>query len=82
MPMVVALANMPDRQRSYAAMVERMSYLSPPPERWTELIDDVIDFTDPLLADKEGRFSHWDPKSSPGPKSMLCSVAKARQRRA
>lgn len=62
MPMALALANMPDRQRSYTAMVERMSYLSPPPERWTELIDGVIDFTDPLLADEEGHFSHWDPE--------------------
>ncbi len=62
MPMATALANMPDRQQSYAAMVERMSYLSPPPERWTELIDGVVDFTDPLLADEEGRFSPWDPE--------------------
>jgi hypothetical protein len=62
MPMAVALASMPDRQPSYAAMVERMSYLSPPPEHWGELIDGVIDFTDPLLADEEGRFSHWDPE--------------------
>ncbi len=60
MPMAAALANMPDRQQSYAAMVERMSYLSPPPERWTDLIDGVIDFIDPLLADEAGRFSHWD----------------------
>lgn len=45
----------------YEAMVERMSYLSPPPERWTDLIGDVIAFTDPLLADEELRLSHWDP---------------------
>jgi hypothetical protein len=62
MPMAVALADMPDRQQSYAAMVERMSYLSPPPEHWAALIEGVIDFTDPLLADEEGRFSHWDPE--------------------
>ncbi len=62
MPMVTALANMPDRQQSYAAMVERMSYLSPPPEQWTELIDGVIDFADPLLADEEERLSDWDPE--------------------
>jgi hypothetical protein len=62
MPMAVALANMPDRQQSYAAMVERMSYLSPPPGRWAELIDGVIDFADPLLADKGARLSHWDPE--------------------
>jgi predicted nucleotidyltransferase component of viral defense system len=62
MPMAVAVANMPDRQQSYAAMVKRMSYLSPPPEHWTELIDDVIEFTDPLLAEEGERFSHWDHK--------------------
>ncbi|HET7485815.1 MAG TPA: hypothetical protein VFJ64_10645 [Solirubrobacterales bacterium] len=42
MAVAVALANMPNRQQSYAAMVERMSYLSPPPEHWTELIDGVV----------------------------------------
>jgi hypothetical protein len=62
LPMEVALVNMPDRQQPYAAMVERMSYLSPPPEHWTELIDGVINFTDPLLADEEGRLSRWDPE--------------------
>lgn len=61
-PMATALANMPDRQRPYAAMVERMSYLSPPPKRWTELIDGVVAFIDPLLADKGGHFSYWDPE--------------------
>ena len=60
--MAAALANMPDRQQPYAAMVARMSYLSPPPERWLELIDGVIDFVDPILSDGNGRFSHWDPE--------------------
>jgi predicted nucleotidyltransferase component of viral defense system len=59
--MAEALRNLPDRQQSYAAMVQRMSYLSPPPQRWTELIDGVIAFVDPLLNDSDGRFSHWDP---------------------
>jgi Nucleotidyl transferase AbiEii toxin, Type IV TA system len=58
--MAEALANMPDRQQPYAAMVARMSYLLQPPERWLELIDGVIDFVDPLLSDGNGRFSHWD----------------------
>lgn len=57
--MAEALANMPDRQQAYEAMVARMSYLAPPPQRWTELIDGVIKFVDPLLADP-GRLSHWD----------------------
>lgn len=60
--MAEALANMPDRQQAYEAMVERMSYLLPPPERWTELIDGVIEFVDPLLVD-DGRLSHWDPEA-------------------
>jgi hypothetical protein len=56
-----ALADMPDRQLSYIAMVERMAYLSPPPEIWTELIAGVIAFVDPLLQDVEGRLYEWDP---------------------
>lgn len=59
--MAEALAHMPDRQLSYEPMVERMSYLTAPPQRWTELIDGVIEFVDPLLVD-HGRFSHWDPE--------------------
>jgi len=59
--MAEALASLPDRQQAYEAMVERMSYLSPPPGRWTELIDGVIEFIDPLLADGE-HLSHWDPE--------------------
>jgi predicted nucleotidyltransferase component of viral defense system len=59
-PMAEALANMPDRQQPYAAMVQRMAYLSHPPEHWTELIASVIEFVDPLLADDSGRLSYWD----------------------
>ncbi|HET9676513.1 MAG TPA: nucleotidyl transferase AbiEii/AbiGii toxin family protein [Solirubrobacterales bacterium] len=55
-------ADMPDRQQAYEAMVERMSYLAPTPQRWTELIDGVIEFVDPLLADQE-RLSRWDPET-------------------
>ena len=44
MPLAEALANMPDRQQPYAAMVRRMSYLAAPPEDWTDLIADVITF--------------------------------------
>jgi hypothetical protein len=57
-----ALMNMPDRQQPYAAMVARMSYLSPPPELWSDLIGEVIDFVDPLLSDEGGVLSHWDPE--------------------
>jgi hypothetical protein len=55
--MAVALASMPDRQQPYAAMVARMSYLSPPPELWTDLIAGVISFVDPLLTDQMGAAS-------------------------
>lgn len=61
--MAEALANMPDRQQPYAAMVERMSYLSPPPERWTELIDGVIGFVDPVLVYHE-HLDRWDHTGS------------------
>lgn len=54
---------MPDRQQPYAAMVQRMSYLAPPPDRWADLITDVIAFVDPLLADAQGAPSRWDCNS-------------------
>lgn len=59
-PLAEALANMPDRQQPYAAMVQRMSYLVAPPERWADLITGVIEFVDPLLVDDDGVLSHWD----------------------
>ena len=57
-----ALANMPDRQQSYTAMVARMLYLSPPPGRWTDQIADVVEFADPLIADDYNTLSYWDPE--------------------
>jgi Nucleotidyl transferase AbiEii toxin, Type IV TA system len=60
--MTEALANMPNRQRDYTAMVERMSYLSPPPDLWVDLLDGVISFADPLLLDSGADLSHWDPE--------------------
>lgn len=62
MPLAEALANMPDRQQPYEAMIERMSYLAPPPGLWTDLIAGVIDFTDPLLGDASEVYSHWEPE--------------------
>ncbi len=59
--MAQALAHMPDRQQSYAAMVTRMSYLSPPPERWRELVEGVIASLDPILSDDNDQLSNWDP---------------------
>lgn len=58
-----ALANMPDRQQAYVAMVERMSYLAPPPERWTDLIEGVIEFVDPALRDLGGHLVSWDSRA-------------------
>jgi len=60
--MAQALAHMPDREPPYEAMVARMSYLSPPPAHWSKLIEEVITFVDPVLADDNGHLSHWDPK--------------------
>jgi predicted nucleotidyltransferase component of viral defense system len=60
--MAQALAHMPDRQLPYTAMVIRMSYLSPPPETWRELIDGVIAFLDPILSDEDGHFARWNPE--------------------
>lgn len=59
MPLTTALANMPDRQQPYAAMVGRMSYISPPPDRWTDLLAGVIAFIDPLLEDDDRMPSRW-----------------------
>ena len=59
MLLAVALANVPDRQQPYAAMVRRMSYLAPPPERWADLLAGVIAFVDPLLDDEHGALSRW-----------------------
>lgn len=58
--MAEALANMPDRQQPYAAMVERMSYLSPPPERWVNLIEGVIGFVDPMVVGAVSDLVRWD----------------------
>jgi hypothetical protein len=60
--MAEALANMPDRQQPYAAMVSRMSYGFPPPELWVDLIAGVIEFVDPLLTDTTGALAYWAPE--------------------
>ncbi|WP_051223779.1 nucleotidyl transferase AbiEii/AbiGii toxin family protein [Conexibacter woesei] len=59
-PLSAALRNIPDRQGPYAAMVDRMAYLAPPPGSWAELIADVIAFVDPLLADEGGALLEWN----------------------
>lgn len=56
-----ALAEMPDRQGPYTAMLSRMAYQRPLPQFWKELLVDVCDFVDPLVDDREGGLTAWDP---------------------
>lgn len=60
-PLREALADMPDRQMPYAAMLSRMAYQRPLPPPWGELLADVCAFVDPLVTDAEGRLASWDP---------------------
>lgn len=55
-----ALADMPDRQRPYSAMINRMGFQHVPPASWNELLADVRAFVDPLIADTAGRLRRWD----------------------
>jgi hypothetical protein len=56
-----ALADMPDRQVSYNAMLGRMAFQRVLPASWTELLADVRAFVDPLVADTTGSLETWDP---------------------
>lgn len=60
-PMKQALDQIPDRQATYSAMVERMSYMTLPPESWDALLKGVIRFADPLIDDGEGNLIRWSP---------------------
>jgi hypothetical protein len=60
-PLSVALAEMPDRQAPYAAMLSRLAYQRPLPQSWRELLTGVRDFVDPLVMDADGRLTSWDP---------------------
>jgi hypothetical protein len=57
------LAGMPDRQRSYDALRRRASFTLAPPDRWADLINDVIAFVDPLIRNDADLLSMWDPKT-------------------
>ena len=61
LPLSEALADMPDRQRSYDALRRRASFALALPDRWTDLINDVIAYVNPLIRDDTGQFSTWDP---------------------
>jgi hypothetical protein len=56
-----ALAEMPDRQVPYSAMLARMAYQRPLPQTWRALLDDVCRFVDPLLQDRDRTLRAWDP---------------------
>jgi Nucleotidyl transferase AbiEii toxin, Type IV TA system/Domain of unknown function (DUF4365) len=43
-PLARALADMPDRQQSYNALRGRASFALAPPERWADLVADVVAF--------------------------------------
>lgn len=58
-----ALAQMPDRQEPYSAMLTRMAYQRVPPASWRDLIADVVAFVDPLTADASGELTSWDPET-------------------
>lgn len=60
-PLGEALAEMPDRQASYAAMLSRMAYQRPLPQAWSELLADVREFVDPLVTDADEKLTTWDP---------------------
>ena len=50
-PLSQALADLPDRQQSYDALRARASFALAPPERWIDLVTEVIAFVDPLVAE-------------------------------
>jgi nucleotidyltransferase AbiEii toxin of type IV toxin-antitoxin system len=60
-PLSEALAELPDRQAPYAAMLSRLAYQRPLPQSWKELLADVRDFVDPLVTDTNDRHTSWDP---------------------
>jgi hypothetical protein len=59
--LAVALADMPDRQQTYARMLTRMAYQRMPPTAWSDLLEDIRSFIDPLIEDTTGRLTEWDP---------------------
>lgn len=63
-PLAEALANMPDRQASYSAMLGRMAYQRVPPTSWQDLLADVRAFVDPLVSGNAESLRAWDPAAS------------------
>ncbi|HEY7961201.1 MAG TPA: nucleotidyl transferase AbiEii/AbiGii toxin family protein [Solirubrobacteraceae bacterium] len=61
MTLAAALADMPDRQQTYTAMLERMAYQRMPPASWHQLLDEIRAFIDPLIKDGAHHLIKWDP---------------------
>lgn len=61
LPLSEVLAELPDRQRSYDALRQRASFSLAPPDRWADLIADVIAFVDQLGQDDTSPPAMWDP---------------------
>ncbi|HEV7943757.1 MAG TPA: nucleotidyl transferase AbiEii/AbiGii toxin family protein [Solirubrobacteraceae bacterium] len=59
--LAAALADMPDRQQTYTAMLGRMAYQRTPPASWRELLNEIRAFIDPLIEDATRQLSKWDP---------------------
>lgn len=59
-PLAEALADMPDRQRAYTAMINRLGFQHALPASWNELLADVRAFVDPLVAGTASRLHTWD----------------------
>lgn len=60
-PLSESLAEMPDHQAPYTAMLARMSYQRPLPKSWSQLLADVREFVDPPITDSDHRLASWDP---------------------
>ena len=58
-----ALAEMPDRQTPYSAMLARMSYQRVLPALWSDLLADVKAFVDPLIASADGELTSWNAEA-------------------
>ncbi len=56
-----ALADMPDRQAPYAAMLTRMAYQRVLPASWGELLVGVREFVDPVISGEADGQAAWDP---------------------
>jgi predicted nucleotidyltransferase component of viral defense system len=62
-PLLQALADLPDRQQSYDALRARASFALAPPERWTDLVADLIAYVDPVLGGADGALQ-WNPETT------------------